>query len=83
MATRLRLIDGVDLVVDAPLDQVQKAYEAALANGGALQINVGKESFVVNAQQVLYLQAVENGDKPLNGSGHVASEEAAREPVAD
>jgi hypothetical protein len=52
------MTDGVCLVVDAPLDDVEQALEVALANGGVLRITLGDDStIVINAAQVLYLQA--------------------------
>lgn len=54
--TRLRLSDGIDLEVDVPLEQVEEALEAALADGKLLRIQVSGESVTVNPVQVLYLQ---------------------------
>src|SRR5215211_7957251 len=54
--TRLRLVDGVDLEVDNPVEQVREALQLALSEAKLLEVNVGDTSFVVNPQLVLYLQ---------------------------
>ncbi len=77
MATRLRLNDGVDLIIDIPLDEAESALEAALSSGGPLRINMGDEALVVNPQQVLYLQAIPVADEgSLNGSRPLAERAA-------
>lgn len=77
MATRLRLNDGVDLAVDAPLEDVERALEDALANGGILKIVLGDGStIVINAAHVLYVQ-----DGTANAGHHLVEDHRLAEPA--
>jgi hypothetical protein len=77
VATRLRLNDGVDLLINIPLDEAEKALRAALLEGGSLRVNMGDEALVINPQQVLYLQAVAVEEEASINGGRRLVERAA------
>jgi hypothetical protein len=60
---KLQLNDGVTLSVDVGLEEMQGAYEAALAGNRMLQItSADGTTRAVNPNQVLYLEANGNGE---------------------
>jgi hypothetical protein len=65
----VRLSDGVELLVESPVGQIQQAIQEALSQAKMLEINVEDGQFVVlNPNQVVYLKAVENGAPPQHSS---------------
>jgi hypothetical protein len=66
-ATRIRLTDGEDIVVDVELPELMQAFQSALTSHQALQIqhpNNGK-TVAFNPNTILYF--VEDG-VPINGT---------------
>jgi hypothetical protein len=55
VASKLRLNDGVDLIVEVALDELASAIEQAVQAGVWLRVNMGDEAVIVNPGQVLYM----------------------------
>jgi hypothetical protein len=55
VATKLRLPEGVELIVEMSLDDLVDAIEKAVQAGAWLRVNIGDEPVVVNPSQVLYV----------------------------
>jgi hypothetical protein len=61
MAVRVRLSDGITILVSADLDTFSKAYEQALADGRLLEVENGHgKKRIVNPRQVLYFEEAEH-----------------------
>lgn len=73
MPVKVRLSEGVEIVVNAELSDLMEALEAALANGELLSItNPDGDDVVINPRHVLYLS---------NGTTAHLSGESARQVV--
>ena len=57
VAVRLRLSDGISIIVRAHLSEFQKAYQEALRSNALLEVENGSgKTRVVNPQQILYFE---------------------------
>ena len=66
-ATRIRLTDGEDIIVDAEFPELMKAFRGALRAGRALEIrNEDGKTVAFNPSTILYF--VEDGAADTNGA---------------
>ena len=56
MAVRLKMDEGPNVVILASLDEVNRAFQAALDANEPLQVQTSDGVVAVNPQRVLYLQ---------------------------
>ena len=57
MAVRARLSDGINLILNADLEQFTKDYQEALKNNRLLEVENGSGRMrVINPQQILYFE---------------------------
>jgi hypothetical protein len=61
MAVRLKMDEGPNLVILASLDEVNRAFQAALDSKEPLQVQTPDGVVAVNPQRVLYLQEESEG----------------------
>jgi hypothetical protein len=81
--TRLRLTDGIELIIETSVDEARQALQMAIADGQFLEITVADGRFVtINPQHVLYLlegAETDGDDAPsLNGLHGRVQDRAAR-----
>lgn len=73
MAVRVRLNDGINLVVNAEIDDFRKAYEDALKNKKLLEVENGQGKMrVLNPVQILYFEAATEADAESDQHGAAA-----------
>ncbi|MGO9885156.1 MAG: hypothetical protein ACLPV4_19335 [Solirubrobacteraceae bacterium] len=71
MAIKIKLLDGETLTISADAETWNRAFTAALAEGGMIQIHADDgRVLAVNPQQVAYLEEVPDA----------AAEQEARQP---
>jgi hypothetical protein len=57
VAVRLRLSDGISIIVRAELAEFQRAYQEALRSNALLEVENGSgKTRIVNPQQILYFE---------------------------
>jgi hypothetical protein len=63
VAVKVRLNDGINLVVNANIDDFRKAYEDALKNSLLLEVENGQGKMrVLNPVQILYFEDATDAD---------------------
>ena len=81
MAVRVRLNDGIRLVVDAGLEEFTKAYQEALQRNELLEVKNGSGRMrVLNPLQILYF---EDASEVLSEDGSDSAPEATAAPADD
>ena len=77
MAVRVRLSDGISLIVRADLNEFQKAYQEALRSNALLEVENGNgKTRVVNPQQILYFEE-EDEDDPASVAASARADRAS------
>lgn len=64
MAVRLRMDKGPDMVILAGLDEVNRAFQAALDSNEPLKVETPSGLVAVNPHRVLYLEEEPEGAVP-------------------
>jgi hypothetical protein len=80
MAVRVRLSDGIHLILNTDLEQFTKDYQEALKNNGLLEVENGSGRMrVINPQQILYFEDANEAVSEDDQAAEAARSESAED----